>query len=361
MDKYRENRIEVLKKNKNQVLSILLLVGAAIGFVGMLLLVWDENWYKTETKIGVVALIVIISIVILIVCCSYNNDIAHECRELDREYISERARIIKRIDEMIQKNIDYIAEFEKEHPDVWRNKCNVTEGNLLRTIYYTGSEICIIPYVRYSSIEEQIPMPKELFPYTNRAKYLKEVEERLARENAYADIHSMAIKIKDIKYYHVVGEMHTTTSISGGGGGGYSLSGAIVGSLVAGEAGAIIGSRQPVNPIVSSTDVHDTRRVELLFRRNSCVDTMVLGYDILDYLKKWLPEKEYTYVLTEKDDIYDDEYDDEEDDDEAYNEPYQDDPSDVKSRLIKLNELKEDGLITKAEYAAKKKEILASI
>ena len=59
------------------------------------------------------------------------------------------------------------------------------------------------------------------------------------------------------------GNVHYTTEVHGGGGGGSSIKGAVVGGIIAGEAGAIIGSRKASNPITSSTKQIDDRTTKL--------------------------------------------------------------------------------------------------
>lgn len=59
------------------------------------------------------------------------------------------------------------------------------------------------------------------------------------------------------------GNVHYTTEVRGGGGGGSSIKGAIVGGVIAGEAGAIIGSRKATDPITSSTKQIDDRTTNM--------------------------------------------------------------------------------------------------
>lgn len=59
------------------------------------------------------------------------------------------------------------------------------------------------------------------------------------------------------------GDIHYTTEVSGGGGGGSSIKGAIIGGVIAGDAGAIIGSRKSTDPITSSTKQIDDRTTNL--------------------------------------------------------------------------------------------------
>lgn len=67
------------------------------------------------------------------------------------------------------------------------------------------------------------------------------------------------------------GDVHYTTEVHGGGGGGSSIKGAIIGGVIAGEAGAIIGSRKSTDPITSSTKQIDDRttNVKILDSNNN--------------------------------------------------------------------------------------------
>ena len=71
------------------------------------------------------------------------------------------------------------------------------------------------------------------------------------------------IDIKNIVELSQGGEVHYTTQVHGGGGGGSSLKGAIIGGVLAGEAGAIIGSRKPIDPILSTTQKIDDRATHM--------------------------------------------------------------------------------------------------
>lgn len=81
-----------------------------------------------------------------------------------------------------------------------------------------------------------------------------------SRPNVYNPI---IIDIKNIVELSQGGDVHYTTNIHGGGGGGSSIKGAVVGGILAGEAGAIIGSRKPTDPIVSTTQKIDDRATHL--------------------------------------------------------------------------------------------------
>ena len=85
-------------------------------------------------------------------------------------------------------------------------------------------------------------------------------------EENYSDkVFRYNISLDKIEYYGVEGKVFRENKISGGGGGGSSVVGAIVGGAIAGETGAIIGSRRKVNEIKSELLTHDNRAMVLNF------------------------------------------------------------------------------------------------
>lgn len=94
--------------------------------------------------------------------------------------------------------------------------------------------------------------------------------------------------INQIMFFREVGNVQYTTSVSGG---GVNLAGAVVGGMVAGAAGAVIGSRQA---ITSSTKTHDDRKVVLKLNNG---EEKLFDYKCYDYFIKMIPEKEYSFVM----------------------------------------------------------------
>ena len=88
-----------------------------------------------------------------------------------------------------------------------------------------------------------------------------------------------SIKIKDIANLSQEGSIHYTTSVQGGGGGGSSLKGAIRGGLIAGEIGAIIGSRKEVETITSSVSQVDDRATHMKIIDNNSLYEIIFEYD----------------------------------------------------------------------------------
>jgi len=82
------------------------------------------------------------------------------------------------------------------------------------------------------------------------------------------------IQLSDIEHYKNDGEVYRETEIYGGGG-GVDVSGAMIGSVIAVDTGAIIGSRQKVNDIQSRLITHDTRKVVFTYFQNGERKTMI--------------------------------------------------------------------------------------
>ena len=75
------------------------------------------------------------------------------------------------------------------------------------------------------------------------------------------------ILLKDILYFKESGQVYRDAIVSGGGGtvGGSSIPGAIIGGVIAGPAGAVIGSRKQgtIAPITTEIKETDERYVEI--------------------------------------------------------------------------------------------------
>ena len=84
---------------------------------------------------------------------------------------------------------------------------------------------------------------------------------------------SASVSLSAIVAFEQIGNVHYTTDVSGG---GSSLTGAIIGGVIAGGAGAIIGSRQEVT---SSTRKIDDRATVLKYRRGEQILQILFMYD----------------------------------------------------------------------------------
>ncbi len=151
-----------------------------------------------------------------------------------------------------------------------------------------------------------------------------------------------SIKIQDIDFYSTHGEMYREQKISGG---GSNITGAIIGGVLAGDAGAIIGSR---NKIVSETVTHDTRIVHLYYFESGIKKDIALSLDALEIFKELIPEKSEEFILPLKAK-------------QSISNNVNEVQLDAVTKLRQLSELKEEGILTEEEYLTKKKQLLDRI
>ena len=199
----------------------------------------------------------------------------------------------------------------------------------------TGFDL-LSSYKYYAWIEKNI---LSLFPVSKERALFRTFEDK---------IHVTAIPLDDIIHFCKDGEIFHEQIISGGGGGGSSLKGAVIGGIIAGEAGAIIGSRKETEAITSRTVTHDTRCV-LLKVKSGEIKFNSNDYDVF---AKLIPEKEYQVIeeLRRRSAI-----------DSATKTESATKENAASERIKSLNELKNAGLITDDEYKEKRAEILSSL
>lgn len=111
------------------------------------------------------------------------------------------------------------------------------------------------------------------------------------------------IPIEDILYFKESGQIYRDTIISGGGGqvGGSSIPGAIIGGVIAGPAGAIIGSRtkSTIEPIKTEIKETDERYIEIKTKTFTLkIYTYTNGNELNLYtLRNLLPTKDYEQMI----------------------------------------------------------------
>lgn len=153
------------------------------------------------------------------------------------------------------------------------------------------------------------------------------------------DFQLIKIHRNDIDYYIVKGsEWDSTDSYSSGG--GTNLKGAVVGGILAGGAGAIIGSnhKREVKTHTFTTH-HDNRYLELFYRDNQKTVKKIINYTAYALFEKWFPEKEYEYINSIGNNIAEE-------------------TNDKFAQIQKYKELLDNNIITVEEFEKKKKELL---
>lgn len=149
------------------------------------------------------------------------------------------------------------------------------------------------------------------------------------------DIPVFIIPLSAIKYYNLAGTEKSETNIQTANT-GVNVKGAIIGGLIAGDAGAIIGSQHNTHNVYSTTRRIDERCVELYYIEDGSTRIIKLSTDALSLLEKWCPEKAYGFVISQ--------------------------PETVKTGVVDeikgYKELLDAGIITPDEFDAKKKQFL---
>jgi hypothetical protein len=159
----------------------------------------------------------------------------------------------------------------------------------------------------------------------------------------------ISIALSSVEYFAKSGEVYRETQISGGGGGGSSLGGAIVGGLIAGDAGAVIGSRKSTDAITTKTITHDSRETIISYLDNAQRKVLTLRYKDYQVLDDLIPEKNYEVVTEIKKQG-------------IIQQSIKADKSKAITEQIKeLAGLRDNGILTEEEFADKKKELLAKI
>ncbi len=102
------------------------------------------------------------------------------------------------------------------------------------------------------------------------------------------------IPVQNIAYYKVTGSKQYIADVHGG---GSNIKGAVVGSVLAGEVGAIVGSRTEIKTNVKEKD---DRRLFIYFTEDNEVHSEEIITEqidsILDLLRSWMPQKDYEYI-----------------------------------------------------------------
>lgn len=102
-----------------------------------------------------------------------------------------------------------------------------------------------------------------------------------------SDLQVISVPIEDILYFEEVGKLRNYIKVSGG---GTSLKGALTGYILAGDTGAIIGSRELIKTEVVS---EDACVVELIYRNyDGEIENLEFTHDAYAVLKKLISEKE---------------------------------------------------------------------
>lgn len=229
-------------------------------------------------------------------------------------------------DDLIKQASDaYNNIYNRIVPDKDPINCNQTLYWIKDNVFYS-----IIQYDTYiSDIKEKL----------DKQKYNVVYNSKIPQINFTYD----EIPIKNIKYFTKEGDIQHSTVVSGGGGGGSSISGAVIGGVLAGGAGAIIGSRKKIDEIQSKIVENDIRKTILKFYRDGNIVSREYDYQVFNVFEELIPDKEYNIVIQSE---------------VQKNIKSTNNDIDIENSLKKLKHLRENDLIDEFDYQQKKKEVL---
>jgi len=156
------------------------------------------------------------------------------------------------------------------------------------------------------------------------------------------------IPLEVVEFFTSSGELYRENKITGGGGGGTDIGGAIIGGIIAGEAGAIIGSRMESNEIESKLITHDTRETILNYFVNGNRKTMTYKHENYQIFDDLIPNKSFNIVSEIKKH-------------ELVQQNINVDNKVITEQIKELAKLKDDGILTEDEFTEKKIELLAKL
>lgn len=244
----------------------------------------------------------------------------------------------KRNEEMKKKKMKHIQEhkkFDEKYKSIFSQICIPTNFEKVKIfeIYFSENRLDTRKFSFYLWFENETI---NYFP-ENFTGWSKNDFNRIVIHNKI-DFHS-------IEYYFLDGEIHYENRITGGGGGGSSYGGAVAGTIVAGGAGAVIGSRKKIEPIKSKQMKHDNRKVVLKYRdANTSLNTIYFEHEVYDILIKNIPQKDRKYIR------------------EIYKGTKQEFVSDNNDKIIsqikKLASLHQSGILNEEEFSVKKSMLL---
>lgn len=250
------SRLAGNKKNKIQPDTIGS-IGVCLIIVSWIVALFVSNIYVLEIALGL--------IIVGIICVIYRYIAAKKEMETGKEKFNEN-----------------LYDFQNEYHN-YANQLNVVKSDVQVTLFDGLAKIPQHIWVADNMVN--------LFPIR---EYYESHISAVSRPEI-TDLKLRSISVEDILYFEEIGELRKYTKVSGG---GTSLKGALTGYIIAGDVGAIIGSREPIKTQVVS---EDDRIVELIYKNyNGEIVNLEFTHDAYAVLKKVIPEKELRRITNLK-------------------------------------------------------------
>lgn len=188
-----------------------------------------------------------------------------------------------------KKDLDAQLEYRKNIDERNRRAFEISEANKIKyELPKSNLDYKVITYLRgHPEFSEQLSL----------MAWIKDSNLNLVDYNLDLTCKGgVKISLDNIKSFTRKGDIRTETRVTGGGGGGSSLKGALVGGVIAGGAGAIIGSRQKTEAIKTENVVIDERETIMEIDYNGERKFLFFDSKAYDVLIKMIPEKEISFV-----------------------------------------------------------------
>lgn len=178
--------------------------------------------------------------------------------------------------------------------------------------------------------------------------FIKHIEAKFI-SNVFADknvefepLGIRAILYENIEFYYKEGDIQYTSDVTGGG--GLSLTGAIIGGIVAGGVGAIIGSCKSIDPIRTKVSTHNATKTVLVYKDgDERVSEEYERHELYNYLLLKIPEKDLKTVQLSL---------------ANSNHTKNNSGASAADEIRKFKGLLDDGIISQEEFEMKKKQLL---
>lgn len=224
------------------------MIGVALIIISWIVPLFVDNLFILKMAVG--------AIIIGVICVGYY-------------YISAR----KERADGIEKRNKNLHDFQSEY-NAYSNKLGVIKSGTQVTLLDGTEKIPQHIWIADGKIN--------MFPV--REYY--EMRVSAIHRPSVTDLKFRSIPIEDVWYFEEFGELRKYASISGG---GISLKGALIGKVLAGDAGMILGGRQPIKTDIVS---EDDRIVELIYKNSEEVENMEFTHDAYAVLKRLIQDKE---------------------------------------------------------------------
>lgn len=250
------SRLTGNKKNKIQPDTIGS-IGVGLIIVSWIVALFVRNIYVLEIALGL--------IIVGIICVIYRYIVAKKEMDTGKEKFNKN-----------------LYDFQNEYHN-YANQLNVVKSDVQVTLFEGLAKIPQYIWVVDNMVN--------LFPIR---EYYESHISAVSRPEI-TELQLRSIPVKDIIYFEEVGELRRYTKVSGG---GTSLKGALTGYILAGDVGAIIGSREPIRTKVVS---EDDRIVELIYRNcDGEMENLEFTHEAYAVLKKLIPDKELRRITNLK-------------------------------------------------------------